>query len=196
MKKLPLILSLVSLLGVVVLLIMNFAGKSNNSGGKSGGSQSGELKIAYLNTDSVLLNYQLAIDLNARFVEQQKQYTDEFGQKRMQLERDAASFQDKVQRGGFLNEERALKERDKILGQEQEIKKMDYELSTRLAGLEQQINKQLVDSIVSYVKEYNKQHKYTYVLSNAGNIIVGEQQYNISKDVLEGLNARYLKTKK
>lgn len=194
MNKLPLIISIAALLGVVVLLSMELFSGSDSSGSKVETVNS-ELKIAYINTDSVLLNYTLATDLNAKFVSQQQQYTAEFGKKKTQLERDAAAFQEKVQRGGFITEDRAIKERDRILGQEQEIKQMDYELSTRLAGLEQQINKQLVDSIVNYVKEYNKKHNYTYVLSNSGNIIIGEQQFNISKDILEGLNARYLKSK-
>jgi len=195
MKKLPLILSIAALVGVIVLLILNFTGSSDKSGNSPSTGGESALKIAYVNTDSVLVNYQLALDLNARFVEQQQQFTNEFSKKRSDLERQAAEFQDKVQRGGFLNEDRAVKERDRILGQQQEMQQMDYELSNRLAGMEQQINKQLADSIVVYVKEYNKKHNYTYILSNAGNIIVGSQQFNISKDILDGLNARYAKSK-
>lgn len=198
MKKLPLILSSAALLGVIVVLVLHFvdSNKSGQSESSKGTGTNGELKIAYILSDSVLVNYQLAKDLNAQFVEQQQQYNTEFGKKRTDLERQAVAFQEKLQRGGFLTEDRAVKERDRLLAEEQEIQRLDYELSTRLSEMEQRINLQLVDSIVNYVKEYNKKFNYTYIFSNSGNIIVGDQQYNISKDIVDGLNARYAQSKK
>ncbi|MDA3930041.1 MAG: OmpH family outer membrane protein [Prolixibacteraceae bacterium] len=198
MKKLPLILSIVSLIGVLVLFVLNFTVKADKVESNSNSTvqvNNGDLKIAYVLTDSVLVNYQLAIDLNADFMEKQQQYNAEFTKKRTALEQQAVAFQEKVQRGGFLTEDRAIKERDRILGEEQEMKRMDYELSNKLSEMEQKINVQLVDSIVNYVKEYNKQHNYTYIFSNSGSIIVGAQQFNISKDIVEGLNSRYKKAK-
>lgn len=198
MKKLPLILSIVSLIGVLVLFVLNFIVKADEVESTSNSTvqvNNGDLKIAYVLTDSVLVNYQLAIDLNADFMEKQQQYNVEFGKKRTELEQQAVAFQEKVQRGGFLTEDRAIKERDRILGEEQEMKRMDYELSNKLSEMEQKINVQLVDSIVNYVKEYNKLHNYTYIFSNSGSIIVGAQQFNISKDIVEGLNGRYEKAK-
>ena len=108
----------------------------------------------------------------------------------------AQAFQEKLQRGGFLTEERAVKERDRILAQEQEIQQLNNDLSNKLAQMEQKINIQLVDSIVSYVKIFNKSHNYNYIFSNSGNIIIGDQAHNISKEIVEGLNARYAKSKK
>jgi len=193
MKKLPLILSIISLAGVLALAVLSFVNNSDSSskGKSNNGKESGEIKIAYIQTDSILVNYNLAVDLHKDFINQQQQYNSEFGRKRESLERQAAAFQEKLQRGGFLNEERAMNERDKILGQEEEMRKMDYELSTKLSQMEASINQRLADSIVSYVKEYNKKHNYTYILSNSGNIVVGDQKYNISKEILDGLNSRY-----
>jgi outer membrane protein len=193
MKKLPLILSIISLAGVVAVAVLSLVNKTGvSSNGKLNSENgSGEIKIAYIQTDSVLVNYNLAIDLHKDYMSQQQQYNSEFGRKRESLERQAAAFQEKLQRGGFLTEERAMNERDKILGQEEEIRRMDYELSNKLGQMEASINQRLADSIVSYVKEYNKKHNYTYILSNSGNIVVGDQKYNITKDILDGLNSRY-----
>ncbi|MGF7140771.1 OmpH/Skp family outer membrane protein [Roseimarinus sediminis] len=201
MKKLPLIISLIALAGVLVLFVLTFTGKGdkqsiNHNTSKVENSENGGLKVAYILTDSVLVNYQLSIDLNDEFVGKQTQYNEEFSKKRVDLEKQAVAFQEKLQRGGFLTEERAMKERDRILGQEQEIQQLDYELSNKLAKMEQDINLQLVDSIVNYVKEYNKNHNYDYILSNNGNIIVGAPQHNLTKAIVDGLNARYAKAKK
>lgn len=195
MKKLPFIASLISLVGVTTLFVSTLTSCAPKSGDKSPSSGSGEIKIAYILTDSVLVNYQMAIDLHQEFMSQQQQYNSDFGKKRESLERQAAAFQDKVQRGGFLNEDRAIAERDRLLGQQEEMKRMDYELSTKLSQMEASINQRIADSITSYVKEYNKSHKYTYILSNSGIIIDADQQYNISKEILDGLNARYKASK-
>jgi len=197
MKKLPLILSAVALAGVIAIAILIFIGKAGNGSGENSSNSAGQgaLKIAYIQTDSVLVNYQLAIDLQREFASQQQQFTSDFSRKRENFENQAVAFQEKLQRGGFLSEDRAVKERDRILGMEQEIKQMDYELSNKMSQMEASINKQLADSIVSYVKDYNKKHNYTLIFSNAGNIIVGNPQNNISKQILDGLNARYASRK-
>ncbi|MFA9389292.1 MAG: OmpH family outer membrane protein [Prolixibacteraceae bacterium] len=199
MKKLPLILSSVALLGVAILFVLHFTSKSDNSEQNSANSvakSTGDLTIAYVLTDSVLVNYQMALDLNNDFVEKQKQYNADFSKKRTDLETQAQAFQEKLQRGGFLTEDRAVKERDRLLAQEQEMKQMDYELSGKLNEMEKKINMQLVDSIVNYVKVFNEKKKYNYIFSNSGNIIIGDQAHNISKEIVEGLNARYIKAKK
>ncbi|MBN2262936.1 MAG: OmpH family outer membrane protein [Prolixibacteraceae bacterium] len=199
MKKLPLILSIIALIGMVVLFVLNFTGKNTSDAGtdvNNSTQPTGDLKIAYVLSDSILFNYQLAIDLNNDFMSKQNQYNAEFSEKRSNLEKQAIAFQEKLQKGGFLSEERAVRERDRILGEEQDMQRLDQELSTKLARMEQEINIQLVDSIVNYVKEYNQKHGYTYIFSNSGNIIVGAQQFNITKDILDGLNSRYAASKK
>lgn len=200
MKKLPLIMSIIALVGVVILSVLIATGKQGNNASNlqttKSTSAEGGLKIAYLQTDSVLLNYELSIDLNEDYVDKQKQYTNEYAKKRSSIEQQAAAFQEKVQRGGFLTEERAVKERDRILAQQQEVQQLDYELSNKLAEMEQKINIQLIDSIKSYVEQYNKIHRYDYIFSNNGNIIVGAQPYNITKDILDGLNKQYIDSKK
>jgi outer membrane protein len=199
MKKLSFILSVISLVGVIALAILFLTGNSGNSSenkNKSDDSSSGsDIKIAFILTDSVLVNYQLAIDLHKDYMNQQQQFNSDFNKKRQNYEDQATAFQEKLQRGGFLTEDRAVKERDRILGLEEEIKRMDYELSTKLSQMEATINQQLADSITNYVRTYNKKHNYTYILSNTGNIIVGDQKHNISKEILDGLNARYMASK-
>ncbi len=200
MKRLPLILSVLSLIGVIVLFVISLSSKpvaSDIEAKVVEKVQSGDsgVSIAYIVTDSVLVNYQLSLDLNDEFVKTQSQYNNDFARKRSAFERDAVAFQEKIQTGGFLTEERAIRERDRLVSEEQEIQRLDYELSGRLSELEQKIHMQIVDSIVGYVREYNKAHQYSYIFSNSGNILVGDQQHNITKDIVEGLNARYTQSK-
>lgn len=197
MKNTSIVLFVVLFLSVAGLYILHFSGNKSNGSGKGGvnaGGENSELAIAYIKVDSLAVNYDFAQEMHDGFVKQQEAFTKEYGEKRNRFESQAAAFQEKVQRGGFLSQERAMQERDRLMGEEQQITKLDQELSTKLAQIQADNNKQLLDSIMNYLKIYNKDKKYNYIL-NAGEVLIGDETSNITKEVLVGLNARYSKTK-
>jgi outer membrane protein len=155
---------------------------------------SGSFKIAYVKADSVILNYELAQDLHDDFTKKQEAYNSEFGTKRQSFEREAAAFQEKLQRGGFLTEQRAIQERDRLVGKEQEILQLDQDLSGKLAELQATNNKQILDSLINYLEEYNQNKKYDYIF-NGAEILVGNEVHNITAEVLKAMNERYNNTK-
>lgn len=73
-------------------------------------SSNGELKIANNKIDSVILNYNLSQDLHDDFTIKQEAYTSKYRAKRQTFEKEVAEFQKKVQRGGYLTEQRAVLE--------------------------------------------------------------------------------------
>jgi len=198
MKGTSLIVSIVLFVAVVVLYVLHFAGEGNNEHStvteNNRVEQSNGLRIAYVKADSVLLNYDMSQDLHDEFTKKQEAYTTEYGTKRQSFEKDAAAFQEKLQRGGFLTEQRAVQERDRLVGIEQEIVKMDQELSTKLAELQAENNKQVLDKLMEYLKELNAERKYDYIF-NASNILIGDEADNITTEVLTVLNERYASTK-
>ena len=187
-------MSVVLFVAVAVLYVLHFTGSGNNTSEltetKVGKSESSDFRIAYVKADSVLLNYDLAQDLHDDFTKKQEAYTSEYGTKRQSFEKEAAAFQEKVQRGGFLTEQRAIQERDRLLGKEQEIQKLDQDLSTKLAELQAANNQQLLDSLMGYIEVLNEQKKYDYIFSGS-NILLGNETHNLTADVLKALNERY-----
>jgi len=197
MKNASIVLFAILFLSVAGLYILHFSGSKSHSSGKSdvkGGSENSELNIAYIKIDSLAVNYDFAQEMHDTFVKQQDAFTKEYGEKRNNFESQVAAFQEKVQKGGFLSQDRALQERDRLSGEEQQITKLDQELSAKLAQIQTDNNKQLLDSIMSYLKSYNKDKKYSYIF-NGGEILIGDEANNITKEILVGLNARYSKTK-
>jgi len=197
MKNASIVLFAILFLSVAGLYILHFSGSKSHSSGKSdvnGGSENSELRIAYIKIDSLAVNYDFAQEMHDTFVKQQDAFTKEYGEKRNNFESQVAAFQEKVQKGGFLSQDRALQERDRLSGEEQQITKLDQELSAKLAQIQTDNNKQLLDSIMSYLKSYNKDKKYSYIF-NGGEILIGDEANNITKEILVGLNARYSKTK-
>ena len=186
------IVNIVLALAVAGLYIIYFAG---NKKGKSTQAElvkgaNKPLTIAYVKMDSMLYTYELAKKLNAQFADEKETYRKQYTDKRIKFERDAASFQEKVQRGGFLTEDRARQEQERLVGLQEEIKKLDYDLTQKLSDMQAAINQQIVDSISSYLKSYNAQKKYDLIL-NSASMLEGSPQYNITKEVTEGLNNRY-----
>jgi outer membrane protein len=199
MKGSSLIISIVALVAVAVLYILYFTG--NNQPGEvyhgrvASGSESGEgLRIAYVKADSVIINYELAQDLHDDFTKRQDAYNTEFRTKRQSFEREASAFQEKLQRGGFLTEQRAIQERDRLVGKEQEIMKLDQDLSGRLAELQATNNQQILDSLLNYLQVFNRTRNYDYIF-NGADVLVGDEANNITKEVLRAMNERYLKNK-
>ena len=198
MKGTSLIVSIVLFVAVAVLYVLHFTGGESNGGGVSehrvsNGDNSG-LRIAYVKADSIILNYNLSQDLHDDFTKKQEAYTTEYGTKRQTFEKEAAAFQEKVQRGGFLTEQRAIQERDRLMGKEQEILQLDQDLSTKLAELQNANNQQILDSLMNYIEELNVDRKYDYIF-NASNILIGDEAHNLTSEVLQALNERYSSTK-
>ncbi len=189
------IVNIVLAVAVVVLYVLHFTGTKKAETFVSGSFQgsSKPLSIAYIKMDSMLYTYDLAKKLNTDFSQQQESFKKEYTDKRMRFEKEAAAFQEKVQRGGFLTEERAKQEQERLMGVQQEIQKLDYELTQKLSEMQGKINQQIVDSISSYLKGYNASKKYDFIL-NSASMLEGSPQFNITKEVSAGLNARYNST--
>ena len=194
MKGSSLIISIVLFVAVAVLYVLHFtAGGKDTKPGASKTSQGGNtngLRIAYVKADSVILNYDLSQDLHDEFTKKQEAYTTEYGTKRQTFEKEAAAFQEKLQRGGFLTEQRAVQERDRLAGKEQEVLKLDQELSAKLAQFQQDNNQKILDKLLDYLKKYNETAHYDYIL-NGADVLVGDEAHNITAEVLKALNEEY-----
>ncbi|MEI6137751.1 MAG: OmpH family outer membrane protein [Mariniphaga sp.] len=190
--KNSIIVNVILAVAIAGLYIVYFTGNSKDKTDQSKFVQGSgkQLSIAYVKMDSMLYTYELAKKLNVEFTEKTENFRKEYTDKRIKFERDAAAFQEKVQRGGFLTEDRARQEQERLVGIQQEIQKLDIDLRQKLSDMQAQINQQIVDSISSYLKSYNAVKKYDIIL-NSASMLEGSDQYNITKEVTKGLNDRY-----
>lgn len=191
MKK-STIVSVILAVAVALLYLLHFLG--NKTGivqlGTENAGTSKSVSIAYVKMDSVLFTYELAKKLTSNLQLNQESFNKEYSAKRIKFEKEAAAFQEKVRLGGFLTEERAKLEQERLVGQQQEIERLDYELTQKLKEMQGQINQQIIDSISSFLKSYNADKKYDIIL-NSASMLEGTPKFNITKDVAVGLNKRY-----
>lgn len=186
------IVNIVLALAVAGLYIIYFTGNKKDKSTEANlvKGEDKPLTIAYVKMDSMLFTYELAKKLNTQFAEKREDFKKEYTEKRIKFERDAASFQEKIQRGGFLTEDRARQEQERLGAVQQELQKLNDDLMQKLSDMQGQINQQIVDSISSFLKNYNEVKKYDVIL-NSASMLEGSPQYNITKEVTEGLNERY-----
>lgn len=155
-----------------------------------------QLNVAYVNIDSVIMNYQEANDLNEELMSQQESARTDLTSKARKLEADMMSFQRKVENNGFLNRERAESEQQRLMGEQQKLEQEQQRVSNELGLKQQDLNDAVMSSITDYIAEMNKEAKYEIIFTQnggIGTILMAGSAYNITAKVLTDLNEQYAK---
>ena len=152
--------------------------------------------IAYINVDSLLLNYQLSVEANESLIKREEDVRLEVNTKMRRLQNEAEDFQRKLQNNAFLSRERAEQAQNTLLKKERDLQELQNKLSQELMTEQQTVSTQLRDTINTFLKEYNAIHGYHMIISNTAkdNILIADKEkYDITHEVIELLNARYKK---
>jgi len=191
MKNLSTVINAVLIVAVGILFFLHFS-----DGDKTEMKTiAGEGTVVYVNTDSLLSNYNFSVDLNEKFLKKQEDSKTNFNFKAQKLEKEAVEFQRKIQNKGFLNRERAEKAQRNLLEKKQNLEQLDRKLSAELMAEQNENSKRLFDSVTNYLKLYNTKHKFSMIISTTkgGTVLYSADGLDITKDIIDGLNARYKK---
>lgn len=183
------------------LLIMHFKSGSKNSSGNrySSGdttSVSGPFRIAYFEMDSVAANADLVKDVKSELNKKEEQIT-------IELEGLSKSFQDKfnhyqnLAQAGNLNEQQSQAAREEMEAMDGKIKSRKQQLDQEYTDLMTRRQNEIKSKIETFLKEYNKEKNFSYIVSyEQGLFYYKDTIFNITSDVVKGLNASYKSTKK
>ena len=142
------------------------------------------MKIAYVEVDSIK-DYSLILQKKGQNIQ------NTLEAKQRQLQAAAANFQQKVQQNAYTQEQ-AQSIGAGLQKQQNDLQVLNQRLSNEFQVETEKYNKALRDSIQHFLAEYNKDKKYALILSKAGdNILYANESYNITKDVIAGLNKAY-----
>jgi outer membrane protein len=201
MKNVNTIVNCVLSVGLIVLYILFFTGKDKTASGKHAqssdtASYSGDLPLAYINVDSLLENYNYSKDLNEVLIRKRENAQATLTERARKLDAEMKEFQRKRENNAFLSEQSFRNQQQALLKKQQDLQKLEENLSQQIAKEQQNMNDQLRDKIYRFLREYNKDKKYQMILSNTmnDNIMVAEPTYNITNEVVELLNSKYVKT--
>lgn len=160
------------------------AADNNNSG----------MKIAYVEVDSLMTQYEFCKEFTLTLQKKSNNARNTLNQKGQQLQSAAANFQQKLQNNGFTSREQAESQQAAIQRQQQSLQELQARLENELAQETAKYNDALRDSLMNFLNAYNKDKKYDLILTKQGdNILYAAKRFDITNDVINGLNKRYKK---
>lgn len=155
------------------------------------------IKIAYVEVDSLMTQYTFAKDYSANLERKSTNARNTLTQKGNQLQAAVDNFQKKLNNNGFASREQAEGQQAAIQRQQRDLQALQARLEGELANETQQFNLALRDSLNNFLTDYNKAKKFDIILSKAGdNFLYANKKFDITQDVINGLNKRYKPVKK
>ena len=177
---------------VVLMAATSCNDKQTAEAPKAGGPALENLKIRYIDEDSIMANYNLAKDINEAMLRRQNQFDAAQKQRGNEINKFGNAMQQKYQNNQYLTEEAFNADQAKL-------QKMQADAENYLASLQQSIQNelnqsqiQLLDSIDNFMKDYAKKKGFDMVLRKSATLFINEK-YDVTKEVVEGLNKRYNK---
>ena len=185
------------LFGTSVIVTAMLMASCNTSGSKDKTSEAdeaenGNLKIAYVELDTLMSQYQLYKDYSELLSRKGNNIQKTLAQKQRTLESHAAAVQKKYDNNEFTTRDEVERAQASIQKEQNELAELADRLQSEFAMEQARINDEARDSIQSFLKRYNKTKKYDYVMVKAGdNLLIANPKYNITNDIVKGLNKRY-----
>jgi outer membrane protein len=204
MKNINYIINGILAAAVVVLFILQFDGKgtgeSSETSDPSGASsektenaiQAGGAAIAYFDIDSVMANWALYTDVQERLAAKQRQLESDFESKSQSFMKRVEDAQYKIQRQ-LVTRAEAEQLQQQLATEEQNLMGLQSNYSTELQEEAVVRNRQMIDNIEKYVEEYNRGKGYHFIFSYSfgGNLMYGDEAYNITQEIIKGINQAY-----
>lgn len=187
--------------GLILVAATVFVGcQSNNNVASDNvsvvGSQISEGPIAYINMDSLVSSYNMYLDLRASYETKANTANNTLTAQARKLEKDVVDYQEKIQKGLVTRSQAATME-ETLTKQQQDFIALRDKTLQELAEEEQVLLNQIQYSIIDFLKVYNKDNRYSMILSTSisGPVLNADPALDITKAVLVELNKNYVPAK-
>ena len=152
-------------------------------------------KIAYVEVDSIMTQYNFCKDYTKILNQKGNNIQKTLAAKQQALQAAAANFQQKVQQNAYTREQAEAIQAG-LQKQSSDLQALNQRLSNEFQTETEKYNKALHDSLQHYLAVYNKDKKYGLIFAKQGdNLLYANKSYDITNDVVAGLNKAYKGTK-
>ncbi len=197
MNKFSIVLSILclALIGVLFYLHFTHTEKLNKVSDEATKNAHNNFRIAYFDIDSLQTKYERYNDM----LEELKKTEQSHNARLNALRAGYQSFVGELQKSGpgmtQAQQEQAQRE---LARKEKEYQRTEADLQNNMQDLQMKKIKELQQDIEDYLADYNKQKGYAYIFSYQPGMLLyyRDSAYNITSDVLKGLNERYAGKKK
>lgn len=155
-----------------------------------------EIKIAYIEIDSIMTQYNFCKDYSKILEQKGQNIQKTIAQKGQALQNAAVKFQQDIQANKYTREQ-AEAVQGNLQKQDNDLQMLQQRLGNEFQTETDKYNKALRDSIQNFLTKYNKDKKYTFILSKVGdNMLYADKSCDITEEVIAGLNKAYKGTAK
>ena len=195
MNKIQILINVILVAAVAALFVIFYSEKKPATPQETTAEVSEILPIAYLNVDSLLANYTFAQDASDKLMSKQEDARLKMNTKLRTFQNEVADFQRKLENNAYLSRERAERDQQKLAKKEQELQELEAKLTQDIMLENQKLNQQLSDSLTTFLETFNADGRFHVILSNSAkdNVLMANEAYDITDEVIAGMNARYSK---
>jgi outer membrane protein len=197
MKNALLILNLVLLVAVGVLFYLHFSsGKKGTeprfaSSHQNGAATHGDCRIAYFDMDSINNSFVLIKDVKAELSKEEEKINATLTNLQKTYNDRITHYQGQQASMSQVESEKANRD---ILQLQDKIRSTKQEMEQRYQDLYMRKMQDVKAKVEDYLKEYNKDKGYAYILAyEPGFIFYRDSALNITADIIAGLNEKYKK---
>ncbi|HUQ64579.1 MAG TPA: OmpH family outer membrane protein [Flavitalea sp.] len=197
MRNISTYLSILALIAVGFLYYLHFKGEKKSEARSSGNVHSGSsnFRMAYFDIDSLQEKYEYFKDVSGQMKQKEANLTSQMDALQNNYQKRLKELQEK---GPTMTQSEGE-------AAQREVAQMQQKFQQRQMSMEQDLKKHQVDlmtdvrsKIENYLKEYNKEKGYAFILSYEPGFMLyyRDSLYDITKDVIRGLNEQYRNEKK
>lgn len=182
-----LIYNIILTVAVAVLFYLHF---KNNTPNVSTAGTAVNKKIVFVNTDSLLTNYQFYKDTQKEFENKGYRLQVDLGSKERALQNELGAIQQRAQTMSQVELQAAditLKKKSS------ELQAYSQQAQQKLAEEQSKRVDEIYNAIRDHIKSLNGNNKYEYVLGYAkgGGILFADEAVDVTKAIVTGLNSTY-----
>lgn len=158
--------------------------------------QAGNMKIAYINTDTIMAKYTMAVEMQKELKAKQSSLESSLRNQYTKLQQEEQNYL-KTGQNLTLTQQQA---------KEKEFKQREQQLSQAMqqqpAQFQQEVaqqNEKLLNAVLAFVKDYNAKHeKFNIIMSVSrmnGPTLYIDEGMDITDEIVKGLNEEYANVK-
>lgn len=190
MKKIIRSAAVVALMSLVVASCNKQAPKVEEKSASTNTVNAG-MKIAYIEVDSIMSQYKFCKEYSLILEKKSQNIQNTVNAKGRSLQAAAAKFQQDIQNNKYTQQQAEAVQAG-LQKQNADLQALQQRLGAEFQAETEKFNKALRDSIQHYLAVYNKDKKFSLILSKAGdNILYADKTYDITNEVIAGLNKAY-----
>lgn len=198
-----LILNLVLAVAVAVLFYLYFSPKNQQTStvkpvtaGVAANTRSADFRIAYFELDSVNNSFSMVQDIKADLSREEDKMMGEMRSLQKRYEDKVQQYQQQAQSQQMSEAQSEMANRD-VLQMQEAIRNKKAEMDQAYQNLYMQKQQSIRKKIEEFLKEYNQNKNFSYIFANEGGFMfLKDSAFDITKDVIRGLNDRYKSDKK